>query len=803
MTISYNWLSEYLPKTVSPEQLSIILTSIGLEVESLEKLENFRGGLAGLVVGEVVELSQHPNADKLKLTKVNTGGERSLNIVCGASNVALGQKVVVATIGTTIYPKSAEAGITMKLAKIRGEESEGMICAEDEIGVSDDHGGIIVLDASIKVGTPVAELYEYYQDWIYEIGLTPNRMDAMSHYGVAKDVCAYLSYHEAPTTAVSPLTKKSIKDAAVKPFKVIIEDEKACARYSGLVIEGVKVAASPNWLKNRLQAIGVRSINNIVDITNFILHETGQPLHAFDAHQIKDATVVVKKYPAGTLFATLDGTERKLTANDLMISDTEKPLCIAGVFGGIKSGVSESTTTIFLESAWFENIHVRKTSLHHGLRTDAATRFEKGVDIAGTVNVLERAAQMIQELAGGKCSEVVDMYPNPATKKTVVLTYAYLKKLSGKYYPTEKVKIILTSLGFEVISENADHIEVSVPYHKPDISIAADLVEEVLRIDGLDNIEIPSAITMSPSIDPLEQKEKFKEKIANYLVGRGFTEILTNSITNSAYFSEETLATAVKMLNNLTAELDVMRPSMLETGLETIAYNLNRQNNSISFFEIGKVYGKSNAGKYYESEQLAIYLSGKQSVDGWRTKGVDQDYFVAKGTAIALLELLGITGVQEKTASNGMTELVWNKKTIGHVEVMGTKKLQAFGIKQGVQYIQFDVAGILNAYQSKKVVYKEVSKYPSIERDLALVIDKATPFALIESSIAEAKVEALSSTRVFDIFESDKLGAGKKSVAINFVFNAPDKTLTDVEIDAMMKKLIQLFEKNIQAEIRK
>ena len=803
MTISYNWLSEYLPKTVSPEQLSTILTSIGLEVESLEKVENFRGGLAGLVVGEVVELSQHPNADKLKLTKVNTGGERSLNIVCGASNVALGQKVVVATIGTTIYPKSAEAGITMKLAKIRGEESEGMICAEDEIGVSDDHGGIIVLDASIKVGIPVAELYEYYQDWIYEIGLTPNRMDAMSHYGVAKDVCAYLSYHEAPTTAVSPLTKKSIKDAAVKPFKVIIEDPNACARYSGLVIEGVKVAASPNWLKNRLQSIGVRSINNIVDITNYILHETGQPLHAFDAHQIKDATVVVKKYPAGTLFVTLDGTERKLTANDLMISDTEKPLCIAGVFGGIKSGVSESTTTIFLESAWFENIHVRKTSLHHGLRTDAATRFEKGVDIAGTVNVLERAAQMIQELAGGKCSEVVDMYPNPATKKTVVLTYAYLKKLSGKYYPTEKVKIILTSLGFEVISENADHIEVSVPYHKPDISIAADLVEEVLRIDGLDNIEIPSSITMSPSIDPLEQKEKFKEKIANYLVGRGFTEILTNSITNSAYFSEETLATAVKMLNNLTAELDVMRPSMLETGLETIAYNLNRQNNSISFFEIGKVYGKSNAGKYYESEQLAIFLSGKQSVDGWRTKGVDQDYFVAKGTAIALLELLGITGVQEKTASYGMTELVWNKKTIGHVEVMGTKKLQAFGIKQGVQYIQFDVAGILNAYQSKKVVYKEVSKYPSIERDLALVIDKATPFALIESSIAEAKVEALSSTRVFDIFESDKLGEGKKSVAINFVFNAPDKTLTDVEIDAMMKKLIQLFEKNIQAEIRK
>jgi phenylalanyl-tRNA synthetase beta chain len=803
MTISYNWLSEYLPKTIRPEQLSTILTSIGLEVESLEKVENFKGGLAGLVVGEVVELSQHPNADKLKLTKVNIGAERNLNIVCGASNVALGQKVVVAMIGTTIYPKNADAGITMKLAKIRGEESEGMICAEDEIGVSDDHAGIIVLDASIKVGTEVANLYEYYQDWVFEIGLTPNRMDAMSHYGVAKDVCAYLSYHEAPTSAVSPFTKTATKDAGVKPFKVIIEDQKACARYSGLVIEGVEVKASPSWLKNRLQTIGIRSINNIVDITNYILHETGQPLHAFDAEQIKDATIVVKKYPKDTLFVTLDGTERKLAANDLMISDTEKPLCIAGVFGGIKSGVSASTTKIFLESAWFENIHVRKTSLHHGLRTDAATRFEKGVDIAGTVNVLERAAQMIQELAGGKCSEVIDVYPLPTPKTTVVLTYAYLQKLSGKQYPVEKVKTILTSLGFEIVKENTESIEVAVPYHKTDISLPADLVEEVLRIDGLDNIEIPSTITMSPAVDPLEQKEKFKEKIANYLVGRGFTEILTNSITNSAYFSEEILASSVKMLNNLTAELDVMRPSMLETGLETIVYNLNRQNNAISFFEIGKVYGKSNAGKYYEAEQLAIYLSGKQQADGWRTKGTDQDYFVTKGIAMAVLDLLGIKGVQEKTEANGFTELVWNKKTIGHLAMMGAKKLQTFGIKQSVFYINFDVAALLSAYQSKKVVYKEVSKYPSVERDLALVIDKATPYAAIEACISEAKLTALTSTRVFDIFESDKLGTGKKSVAINFVFNATDKTLTDVEIDDMMKKLIQLFEKNIQAEIRK
>ena len=802
MTISYNWLSEYLPQTISPEKLSTILTSIGLEVESLESFENFKGGLAGLVVGEVLEVVQHPNADKLKLTKVNTGGERPLNIVCGAANVAVGQKVVVAVVGTTIYPKNAEAGITMKLAKIRGEESEGMICAEDEIGLSDDHGGIMVLDASLKVGISVATLYNYYQDWIYEIGLTPNRMDAMSHYGVAKDVCAYLSYHEAPVAAVSPLTKQVAKDKSVIPFKVVIEDTVACGRYAGIVIDGVQVKSSPHWLRNKLQAIGVRSINNIVDITNYILHETGQPLHAFDAAEIKDNTVIVKKFPADTLFVTLDGTERKLTANDLMISDFEKPLCIAGVFGGLKSGVKETTTKIFLESAWFENVHVRKTSVYHGLRTDAATRFEKGVDIAGTVNVLERAALMIQEIAGGKCSELIDIYPNPATKTKVNLSLAYLKKLSGKYYPTDKVITILKSLGFELLNQTDTHIEVAVPYHKPDISLPADLVEEVLRIDGLDNIEIPSAITMSPSIDPLEQKEKFKDKVANYLVGRGFTEILTNSITNSKYFSAETLQHAVTMLNNLSADLDVMRPSMLETGLETVAYNLNRRNNLISFFEMGKVYSKTDAGKYQEGEQLAIYISGKQSEDSWREKGTVQDFFVAKGLAKAIVELLGIDNIEWKLTGQKV-ELVCNNNAIGFLQVVPNKQLQAFDIKQNVVYIQFDLATLFALYETKKVVYKEVSKYPSVERDLALVIPQATKYEAIEACIQAAKLTALKDTRVFDVFESEKLGHQKKSVAINFVFNATDKTLTDTEIDGMMQKLIGQFEKNIQAEIRK
>lgn len=802
MTISYRWLCEYLPAPIPKEELSTILTSIGLEVESLEMYENFKGGLQGLVVGEVLELIQHPNADKLKLTKVNVGGNRPLNIVCGASNVAAGQKVVVAQIGTTIYPK-ASAPVTMKLAKIRGEESEGMICAEDEIGLSEDHAGIMVLDAAIKVGTPLAELYDYYQDWIYEIGLTPNRMDAMSHYGVAKDVCAYLTYHTTKSDPISPFKQVPTIDPSIAPFEVVIENPEACARYSGILIDGVKVGPSPIWLKNKLQAIGARSINNIVDITNFILHETGQPLHAFDAAKIQGKKVVVKKCAPNSLFTTLDEKERKLSAEDLMICDIEKPMCIAGVFGGLHSGVSATTNRIFLESAWFENVHIRKTSVYHGLRTDAATRFEKGVDIANTVKVLEKAAAMIQEIAGGKCSQVVDVYPNPAEKVKVAMTFAYLKKLSGKQYASDKAVAILTSLGFEILNQDADSIQVAVPYNKPDISIAADLVEEIVRIDGLDNIEIPTAITISPSVDLLETKEQFKNKIANYLVGRGYTEILTNSITNSKYYSGDQLETTVKMLNSLSADLDVMRPTMLETGLETIAYNNNRKNESISFFEMGKIYTKTAAGKYQEDETLAIYLSGKQVQDSWRAKAAEQDFFVLKGTALALCELLGLKKVNYNPIGYGQYEVMTGKTVLGTIELVGTKKLAQFDIKQTVGFLNFDLSTLFNAYLSGSVKYQEISKYPSVERDLALVIDETIAYSAIEQAIKTVQLDALKETRVFDIFVSDKLGLNKKSVAINFVFNAGSATLTDTEIDGMMKKLIAAFEKNIQAEIRK
>ncbi len=543
MTISYNWLSEYLPEVIEPERLSRILTSIGLEVESLEKYESVKGGLDGLIIGEVLECNQHPNADKLKITKVDIGTKEPLQVVCGAANVAVNQKVVVATVGTTIYPIGGEP-LTMKVAKIRGEESYGMICAEDEIGLGTSHAGIMVLPEDVVVGTPASEYFKPYNDFIYEIGLTPNRMDAMSHLGVAKDVCAYLTHHnKKETKSKSPFNNSFKADNNHLPVTITVENEEACPRYAGVSLSGVTVQESPQWLKDKLVAIGLRSINNIVDITNYILHETGQPLHAFDADEIKGHHVIVKNLTEGTAFITLDEKERKLSAADLMICNGDgEPMCIAGVFGGLHSGVKETTKNIFLESACFNSISVRKTSVKHGLRTDAATRFEKGVDISNTVNVLKRAALLIKEIAGGEISsDITDVYPVHKEKVEVAIKYHYLKKLSGKNYHPDAVKRILTSLGFEVAKEGMDELRVTVPFCKPDISLPADLVEEIVRIDGLDNIDIPTSITISPSIDQSGLKEVLKEKIANYLVGQGFNEIFTNSITNSKYFNEETL----------------------------------------------------------------------------------------------------------------------------------------------------------------------------------------------------------------------------------------------------------------------
>jgi phenylalanyl-tRNA synthetase beta chain len=809
MTISYNWLSEYLPWPIEPEKLSKILTSIGLEVESLTFYENVKGGLAGLVVGEVLTVSQHPNADKLKITTVNIGAEAPLQIVCGASNVAVGQKVIVATIGTTIYPSTGDP-LTMRVAKIRGEESFGMICAEDEIGLGTSHDGIMVLAADTVVGTPAATLFEPYQDWVYEIGLTPNRMDAMSHLGVAKDVCAYLTHHEKEAKPVTPFSNSFTPDQNNKTIVVSIENEDACKRYAGIELTGVTVSDSPSWLKNRLTAIGVRPINNIVDVTNYILHETGQPLHAFDAAAITGGQVIVKNVAAGTNFTTLDTKERKLQDSDLLICNATDPMCIAGVFGGAASGVHAGTTSIFLESAWFHPTTIRKTSLHHGLRTDAATRFEKGVDIASTVQVLKRAALLIKEVAGGSISsDITDIYPNVTPKTEVAVKYHYIKKLSGKNYHPEAVKKILTALGFEVIAEGIDELRVAVPYSKPDISIPADLVEEILRIDGLDNIEIPTTITISPAVEVASAKEVVKEKIANFLVGKGFVEIFTNSITNSQYFTPAVLATAVKMMNNLSADLDVLRPSMLETGLETIAYNCNRRNHNLRLFEFGKTYATSGSGQYSEKEHLCIYLSGLDTEEGWRVKSKEQDLLMAKGILQAVATLTGLPTIQwslEVTAQDAASISIAatvDGITIASLLEVSPKKRQQFDIKQGVVFVDIDLAALVTAAEKQKIVYTEVSKFPAVQRDLALVLDRSVTYAAIELAVGTVKLPKLKDIRLFDVFESDKLGVNKKSMALSFTFVDEEKTMTDTETDSMVSKLISAFEKELGAEIRK
>ena len=809
MTISYNWLSEYLPWPIEPEKLSKILTSIGLEVESLTFYENVKGGLAGLVVGEVLSVTQHPNADKLKITTVHIGAEAPLQIVCGASNVALGQKVIVATIGTTIYPSTGDP-LTMRVAKIRGEESFGMICAEDEIGLGTSHDGIMVLPAATIVGTPAARLFEPYQDWVYEIGLTPNRMDAMSHLGVAKDVCAYLTHHEKEAKPVTPFSNSFTPDQNNKTIHVSIENQAACKRYAGVELTGVTVSDSPSWLKNRLTAIGVRPINNIVDVTNYILHETGQPLHAFDAAAISGGKVIVKNVAAGTSFTTLDTKERKLQDADLLICNATDPMCIAGVFGGAASGVHAGTTSIFLESAWFHPTTIRKTSLHHGLRTDAATRFEKGVDIASTVQVLKRAALLIKEVAGGSISsDITDIYPNVTPKTEVAVKYHYIKKLSGKNYHPEAVKKILTALGFEVIAEGIDELRVAVPYSKPDISIPADLVEEILRIDGLDNIEIPTTITISPAVEVASAKEVIKEKTANFLVGKGFVEIFTNSITNSQYFTPAVLSTAVKMMNNLSADLDVLRPSMLETGLETIAYNCNRRNHNLRLFEFGKTYATSGSGQYAEKEHLCIYLSGLDAEEGWRVKSKEQDLLMAKGILQAVATLTGLPpinwsleGTAQDAASISIAATVGGL-TIATLQEVSPKKRQQFDIKQGVVFVDIDLAALVTAAEKQKIVYTEVSKFPAVQRDLALVVDRAVTYAAIELAVATVKLPKLKGIRLFDVFESDKLGVNKKSMALSFTFVDEEKTMTDAETDSMVSKLISAFEKELGAEIRK
>lgn len=800
MEISYNWLMDHLPQPINIDDLSHILTSIGLEVEAIEKAEVVKGSLEGLVIGKVLTKEKHPDADKLSLTTVDLGNGNIVPIVCGAPNVDAGQHVVVAPVGSSVHPTEGEP-FAIKKAKIRGYASEGMICAEDEIGLGKSHDGIMVLPDDAPVGVPAATYFNIAaSDKTISIGLTPNRTDAMSHIGVARDVCAYLNHHEQKGwKPVLPKIASHTADNSL-PINVEVKDAAACPRYMGATIAGITVADSPEWLQLRLKAIGVRPINNIVDITNYVLHEYGQPLHAFDYDTLSDHKILVQQLPEGSSFVTLDEKERKLQATDLMICDAEKGLCIAGVFGGMGSGITDTTKNIFLESAYFDPKTIRRTSLHHGLRTDAATHFEKGVDVQLVPTALQRAIDLIIQVAGGRsASDIIDIYEQPICPKQVRTSFAYIKGICGKDYSNDTILNILQDLGFVVIEQDEEGFEVLVPTNKADVLQAADLAEEVLRIDGLDNIAFSAQVSMSLNTRPEPADRKLKEKIANHLCHSGMNEIVTNSITNSRYYPERT--DMVRMLNSLSSELDVMRPELMESGLEVLAYNINRKQQNLMLFELGNVYRQSAVGKYEQSAKLGIWLSGNYQDQQWSGKARAQSLFIAKGVVEQLLAICGIQKTKENMLDNGV-EWLRGKVRLAHAIKVDEKRLKAFDIKQEVFYIEADIQAWTEAADAVKVKYRELPKFPAMKRDLALVVDRSLSYDKVADIARNQKWPSYQGFELFDVFESEKLGADKRSLALSFTFQLVDRTMTDQEVDEMMRSLISSFEKEIGATIR-
>lgn len=799
---------DYFDQPIPHEKLNLILNSIGLEVEGYELYQEIRGNLAGLITGEVLTVEKHPNADRLSVTTVQVGNSEPLQIVCGAPNVAAGQKVIVAPVGVTIYPTTGDP-ITMKAAKIRGVESAGMICAEDEIGLGTDHNGIKILPAETAIGIQVSTLFDTYEDHVISIGLTPNRSDAMSHFGVARDICAWLNHHEGSNLKPLVVLKSALaEENKACPIKVNIENTDDCKRYAGAYIAGVSITSSPVWMQQRLKAIGQRSINAIVDITNYILHDTGQPLHAFDADKITGQEVRVKNLPAGTLFKSLDEKERKLFATDLMICDgNNNPLCMGGVFGGIDSGVSATTKNIFLESAWFHPVSIRKTSFGHQLRTDAAMHFEKSVDIGQTLEVLKKAAALIKEIAGGELiGGFTDMYPVPIAQPVIKLNHAYVKKLSGKSYAPTTVEQILVDMGFECLDTSADSITVKVPFHKTDVHIPADLVEEIMRIDGFDNIEIPSSITITPATSNPSNDIALREKISSLLNGMGFNEMLNNSITNSKHYAEDELSIAVKMLNNLSSELDMLRLTMLETGLETVSKNLNHRNEDLKLFEFGKTYSCLNQA-YVEEDHLAIFSTGIVQPAAWNNKEVDADLYFLKGVLQALQQQSGIKDLQYQVSKHEKFDVLLEGKSGEHIVVRLGKPaeqvLRTFDIKVPVWYADIHWNNWFMLSKKQVLKYKEISKFPSVQRDLSFLANTSLSYGAIENALSSLSIHQLKGFRLFDIFKSEKLGKDKQSMAMNFTFMDETKTMKDEEIEQMMKKITVQLEKEFQIEIRK
>lgn len=821
MNISYNWLKQYLDFGLTPDELAAALTSIGLETGGVEEVESIRGGLRGIVIGKVLTCEEHPNSDHLHITTVDLGNGEPTQIVCGAPNVAAGQIVVVATVGTTLYDGDNEFQI--KKSKIRGVESFGMICAEDEIGIGASHDGIIVLSEEVKPGTPAAEYYNLTSDYVLEVDLTPNRIDAASHYGVARDLNAWLARNSKPATLTRPNVEAFKADRPDGGIPVEVLDAEACPRYAGVTIRGVKVAESPQWLKDRLVAIGQRPINNVVDITNYLLHSMGQPLHCFDLDKVKGDKIVVRQCAEGTPFVTLDGVERKLDARDLMICNAEEPMCIAGVFGGQDSGVTETATSIFLESAYFNPTSVRKTARRHGLNTDASFRFERGVDPNNCLYVLKLAALMVKELAGGEiCGDVVDLYPSEIKPFPVTLSYEYVNNLIGKEIAPTEIDAILASLEIEITARRDGEIDLLVPTYRVDVQRPCDVVEDVLRIYGYNNIEFGSTLKSSLQVKSMtDMANDLCKLISEQLTATGFNEILNNSLSAEAYYSDleqYPAANCVKLLNPLSNDLNVMRQTLLFGGLESIEHNVNRRNGDLMMYEFGNVYQynpqamsttEAPLAPYSESSHLALWLTGNIRRGNWARQAEAATIYDLKAIVANILVRLGISAAELKL-SQGKSEIysasldiaTRSGKAIGAMGVVSKKLLKRHDIRQEVLYAELDWKALVKLAAKKKVTYAPLPKTQPVERDLALLIDKAVTMEQVEAVIRESERRLLRSVELFDVYEGKNLEAGKKSYAVSITLQDDEKTLQDKQIEAVMNKVIANLQKRLGAQLR-
>lgn len=809
MKVSYNWLKQYTDISKSPDELSEILTDTGLEVEGVEKMEAIKGGLAGVVVGEVLECEKHPDADKLKVTKVDIGTGELLQIVCGAPNVAKGQKVIVATVGTTLYPSPEEA-FKIKVSKIRGVESFGMLCAEDELGLGKGHDGILVLDASTKIGTPAATVFELEDDYTIEIGLTPNRSDAMGHMGVVRDYIAYENVHAGKNLVLefpklSDLTPKNQSTV----ISISVENPELCPKYAGITISGIIVKPSPAWLQKRLRAIGLSPINNVVDVTNFVMRELGTPLHAFDCSKL-NGKIVVKTAKKGEKFVTLDGVERTLSDSNLMITNGSENLCIAGVYGGQDSGVKQDTSAVFIESAYFNPVSVRKTAKEHGLNTDASFRFERGVDASLTEYALRRCASLLLDLAGGHISMNETVIGSIETQGEVNFNYSNCNRLIGAEIPKETVNLILKNLDIEVKSLKGDDAVLVVPSYRADVTREVDVIEEVLRIYGFNKIPLPEKMNMSVNIFPKPDIEKIQETMCEFLVGKGFHEMLNNSLTKSSYvekFGGEKLKSGnnVMILNPLSNDLDVMRQSMLFNTLEVIEHNQNRQNSDLRLFEFGKVYHKY--AEYTENKRLIIAVTGKRNAENWNDSSDLHTFYSLKGIVVALLKRMGLEkflkekAIESDNLLNGI-QLSLLKTKIGEIGIVSDKLKKQFDIKQDVFIADLDWDAILSSLKMNKIVYKELPKTFAVRRDFSLLLDTSVTYAEIESISKNTEKSLLKEMGLFDVYEGKNLPEGKKSYAVYFLFQDVEKTLQDAQIDAVMNKIRKNLEEQLGAELR-